>query len=313
MNTNDSLKNMNAHDINSAQVTHYQQPVDDEIDLLEYWDLLWSNKGLIVFLTSLVTACAIAIALQMTPIYKAEVLLVPAGAKQSGGMSLGGLGGLASLVGISGASSGGVSEILAVLSSRAFLGDFIEKESLLPILFSGQWDAENKQWLSDGGNPPSMWKAYKAFKGKLSTSVAKNSGMVTISISLHNPELSAAWANQLVVNLNEHLRQHAIKEANKSMEYLNRQIAQTSVLEMQQMLYSLIEEETKKIMLANVRTEYAFKVIDPAVTPEDKIKPKRAQIAMLGFIIGFFIAIFFVFFRSFVRKVKKERGTSDTE
>ena len=35
-------------------------------------------------------------------------------------------------------------------------------------------------------------------------------------------------------------------------------------------------------MLSQVREEYTFKTIDPAVIPEDKSKPKRALICVLG-------------------------------
>ena len=131
--------------------------------------------------------------------------------------------------------------------------------------------------------------------------------MVVLSISWHDPEKAQLWANRLVAVFNEHMRSQAVDEATKSIDYLNKQLAQTSVMEMQQMLYSLIEDSTKKIMLANVRSEYAFKVIDPAVVPERKIKPKRSLIVILGFVIGFFMAIFFVFFREFIKKSKAER------
>ncbi len=292
------------------QPVYYPVVEDDEIDLLEYWDLLWSNKGLIVAITSLVTTVAVVVALLMTPIYKAEVLLASASEQKSGGLSLGGLGGLASLVGVSGSlGGGGTEEGLAVLKSRLFLNDFFIKESLLPVLFEEQWDESSEQWLESTPElQPTLWQAYGLFTKKiLTTSIDKNSGMINLAISWSDPVLAASWANKLVVDLNEYMRRHAIEEAARSIEYLNQQISQTSVLEMQQMLYGLIEEETKKTMLANVRSEYTFKVIDPAVVPERKIKPKRALIAVLGMVLGFFFAVFFVFFREFVRKAKQAR------
>jgi len=280
----------------------YYSVAEDEIDLLEYWDILWSHRWLITAITVLFTTLAVVIALLMTPIYKAEVLLAPAGAEEGGGISLGGLGGLASLVGVSGSLGGGTEEGLAVLKSRLFLNDFFIKESLLPVLFESQWQESEPELR------PTLWDAYGLFtKQVLATSIDKNSGMINLSISWKDPELAALWANKLVVVLNEHMRRHAIDEATQSIDYLNQQISQTSVLEMQQMLYGLIEDETKKTMLANVRAEYAFKVIDPAVVPEKKIKPKRALIAILGVVLGFFFALFFVFFREFIRKAKQER------
>ncbi|MCF6218685.1 MAG: Wzz/FepE/Etk N-terminal domain-containing protein [Gammaproteobacteria bacterium] len=282
----------------------YYSEAEDEIDLLEYWDLLWSNRWLIVLITTSFTTLAIVIALLTTPIYKAEVLLAPAGAEEGGGISLGGLGGLASLVGVSGSLGGGAEEGLAVLKSRLFLNDFFVKESLLPVLFAEQWQESEPELR------PTLWDAYALFtKQVLSTSTSKENGMIQLSISWKDPVIAASWANKLVVVLNEHMRRHAIEEATQSIDYLNQQISQTSVLEMQQMLYGLIEDETKKTMLANVRVEYAFKVIDPAVVPEKKIKPKRALIVILGMVLGLFFAVFFVFFRTFIRKAKQERSS----
>jgi len=292
------------------QPVYYPVVEDDEIDLLEYWDLLWSNKGLIIAITSLITAVAVVVVLLMTPIYKAEVLLASVSEQESGGLSLGGLGGLASLVGVSGSlGGGGTEEGLAVLKSRLFLNDLFVKESLLPVLFEEQWDQSTKQWReSDPELQPTLWEAYELFtENILATSIDKDNGMINLSISWSDPVLAASWANKLVVDLNEYMRRHAIEEAARSIDYLHQQINQTSVLEMQQMLYGLIEEETKKTMLANVRSEYTFKVIDPAVTPEKKVKPKRALITILGMVLGLFFAIFFVFFREFIRKAKQVR------
>jgi uncharacterized protein involved in exopolysaccharide biosynthesis len=58
-------------------------------------------------------------------------------------------------------------------------------------------------------------------------------------------------------------------------------------------------------MIANVRDEFAFKIIDPAVPPEKKIKPKRAMIVMLGFIGGAFLGLCAVFIRSAIDKSRE--------
>ena len=56
----------------------------------------------------------------------------------------------------------------------------------------------------------------------------------------------------------------------------------------------LIEMEMKTSMLANSSLEYAFKVIDPAIAPQKRIKPKRALIVILGGILGVFLSIMLV-------------------
>lgn len=59
-------------------------------------------------------------------------------------------------------------------------------------------------------------------------------------------------------------------------------------------------------MLAKSREEYSFKIIDPPVVPEERIKPKRRLIVMLGFIIGFFLAVFFAFGKNYIKQNSQE-------
>ena len=62
------------------------------------------------------------------------------------------------------------------------------------------------------------------------------------------------------------------------------------------------EEQAKTIMFANVRDEYVFKTIDPALVSEEKSKPKRALIVMLGVTLGGLLGIILVLIRHFFKK-----------
>ncbi len=281
---------------------------EDKINLLDYWWVLIERKKLIILVTLLFTIASIVIALLTTPIYRAEVLLAPMGEEDGGGAAgaLGQFGGLASMVGVD-LGSNNTEHSLAVLTSRRFLEVFFQEEKILPILFSDQWDDSSDQWrLEADQGPPSMWNAYKVFsKSILKSSTDKKSGLVRMTVDWKDPDLAAEWANNLVVRLNQKLRALAIAEAENSINYLQAQLQQTSVVDMHQVLYRLIETETQKIMLAKVREQYAFKVIDPAVVPEEKIKPKRAVIVVLGFLAGFMFSIFLAFLLSFIAKQRK--------
>ena len=45
-------------------------------------------------------------------------------------------------------------------------------------------------------------------------------------------------------------------------------------------------------MFSNVKEDFAFKVLDPAVIPKKKIKPVRSRIVILLTILGFFFSLF---------------------
>ena len=61
-------------------------------------------------------------------------------------------------------------------------------------------------------------------------------------------------------------------EANSAIEYLRKQLESTQLVEMQRVFYDLIESQTRISMLADVREEYVFQVVDPAVVPDEKLR-----------------------------------------
>ena len=68
------------------------------------------------------------------------------------------------------------------------------------------------------------------------------------------------------------------------------------------MFFELIQSQTETIMLAKVREEYLFKVIDPAIVPEQKYGPKRALICVLGTLLGGMLAVLLVLIRHYAFK-----------
>ncbi len=287
----------------------YGMQEDDEIDLLEYWRVIWKQKRLILSITFAAALLAAGISLLMPNIYRAEVLLAPVKSEEGnvGGLAsaLGGLGGLASMAGITMGGGGSVEENLAVLTSREFLWLFIKENKLMPILFSDEWDTASKSWKEDDvEEQPSLWDAYRLLteSGILSVSTDKKSGLVRVAVESKYPEKAAFWANRLVARLNRYLRQQAITRSNLTLKYLHSELEHTSVADMRQVLFELIAQEQKKAMLANTQEQFAFQVLDAAVEPDRKSKPKRALIVILTAFVAGFLAVVFVFIREGVKK-----------
>jgi len=284
---------------------------DDEIDLLEYWRVIWAKRWLILGVVFAAAVLAAGYSLTLPNIYRAEVVLAPVsdGGSKSGGLSsaLGGLGGLASMAGISLGGGGSVEENLAVLKSREFLWQFIKDEKLMPILFEDDWDADKKGWKEDGSDKqPGLWDAYRTFTGILSVAQDKKSGLVTIGMEWTDAELAARWGNMLVNRLNDFLRQQAINRSNSNLHYLNKELSRTHVADMRKALFELISQQQKKAMLANTQKEFAFQVIDKAVAPDKKSKPKRALIVVLSAFVAGFLAVILVFIREGINRREEE-------
>jgi len=263
--------------------------MEEPINWREYWQVLVEQKKFIGIITAASTLIALLIAFLLPPVYRAEALLAPVSQDKSEGLSAmaNQFGDLAALAGVNlGTNKDKTAESIAALKSRSLSVAFIEKENLKPILFPRKWSAENKKW-KDQDDVPTDWEAFEIFdKDIRSVSVDRKSGLVTLVIEWKDPALAAKWATSLVKQVNNRLRTEAIEEAERSIAYLEKQLGSTSSVEIQQAIYRIIETQTKKKMIASTREEYAFTVIDPAVSPEERARPKRLLIRLAGIIIG---------------------------
>lgn len=267
--------------------------MEEPINWREYWRALVEHKKLIGIITAASTVLATATAFLMTPVYRAEVLLAPASEERADSLSslASQFGDLTALAGVNlGTNKDKTAESIAALKSRSLSVAFIDKENLKPILFPGRWSVESKRW-KDQDYVPTDWEAFEVFDEDIRTvSHDKKTGLVVLAIEWRDPALAAKWANSLVKQVNTRLRNEAIEEAEKSIAYLEKQLRSTSSVEIQQAIYRLMEVQAKKKMIANAREEYAFSVIDPAVAPEERSKPKRGLIVAIGLLAGLFVA-----------------------
>ena len=288
-----------------------QLAAEDEIDLRELFGLLWAGRVLIVGVTAVAAVVSVVVALVMTEIYRAEATLVPAGKEQASG-SLAQFGGAAALLGVSlpGGGDSQVTNALATLRSRDFIIRFIRENDVRVPLFAGGWEDEASTiepsiyyqatgtWLLDEGEPTDL-EAYREFNDILSVSQDNSSGLVTVAIEWHDPVLAARWVNALVKKINQEVKQKDQAEANSAIAYLSQQLESTQLVEMQRVFYDLIESQTRISMLTDVREEYVFQVVDPAVVPDLKIAPRLALIAVLGTMLGAMLALVVVLVRHY--------------
>jgi uncharacterized protein involved in exopolysaccharide biosynthesis len=306
-----------------ANATQHVNARDEELTLNELIVLLWQGKWIVIGVSFFVLAIFTAYAISLPNIYKSSALLSPAEANSSAGMSgLGGqLGGLASLAGVSlgGGNSNQSALAIEIIKSRQFASNFIERHDLLKNLMAAeQWnakanqvqydpdiyDSKTSQWVREVSFPynekPSLQEAYEKYLEFIKVSEDKTTGLVTITAFHVSPTVAKDWVDWIIKDINQVMKNRDVREANKSISFLTKQLEQTAVAEMKGALYSLIEEQAKTIMFANVRDEYVFKTIDPAIASQKKHKPSRAIICIIGLLVGGFLGGIIVLIRYFI-------------
>ncbi len=126
----------------------------------------------------------------------------------------------------------------------------------------------------------------------------KKTGLVTLSVTWKDPDNSAQWANLLVAQINERLRQQALSEAEHNIAYLRDEMAATNITSLQQSIGNVLQSEMQKLLLAREREEFAFKLIDHATPPKYRSKPQRPIVVALSFMAGGALSVFLVLLRS---------------
>ena len=224
--------------------------------------------------------------------YDGSVVVAPVSDAQiGGGLSslVGGLGGLSSF-NFWGAGSQMKNEALATLNSRELLSNFIIEKNALPQIFGNLYNWDTMDWeVDDPEDIPTVADGVRAMKNrKLKVDNDLVTGMVTVRVRDVSPERAANWANELVARANQVVRDRTINETRQQIAYLEEQVAKTPLVELQQAIYRLLEQQYKKIMVAEVTEQYALRVIDPAVPADldDPAAPSRLLIIFFGLVLA---------------------------
>lgn len=266
------------------------QEYSDEIDIAALLRVIWRRKVWIAAATLLCTLAAIGYALTATQWYRAEAVLMPRDSGASGGLSgqLAQLGGLASMAGIAlGQTS--KQEPLGVLRSAGFARRFVEQNGLEAQLSE---EVAQVPALGTSAQEQKLQKIVEMFRRSVfSITEDKKTGLVTVAIEWKDPVVAASWANAIHRQLNEEIRQRALDESMRNVEYLQAQIERTEMVSLQQAVSRIIESEMQKLMLAQGTDEYAFRVIDDAQPPSNRSRPKRAMLVVIAFLGGLFVSM----------------------
>jgi uncharacterized protein involved in exopolysaccharide biosynthesis len=272
---------------------------DDVVDLFTVLRLLWQAKWVVATIVLTFAGLGAAYAFLATPVYRATAVLAP-NERDEGSPIPSGLSGLASLAGFNLGTSTNSTEALAILRSRAFAAEFIEDFDLLPVLFEEDWNAEKRSWdVRDPEDQPDIRDGVRFFIEQVRLVTEDDeTGLVTLSIDWIDPELAADWAGELTARINHRLRARDLKESERKLSDLRKQLDQSSLVELRQAIAQLIQNEIQSMTIARAEEDYAFRVIDPPEVPKERYSPKRALIVALSGALGLVVGAIWILSRA---------------
>lgn len=218
------------------------------------------------------------------------------------------LGGVASLAGIN-IDGGGDTDKGAVaielMHSWHFIEKFIVDHDLSPLLFAvREWDLESKTILFDvdiydvksgrwrGDHRPTSWELFEKFTNSLSVVKDSKTGFVRISFTHFSPKEASAILTALISAVNIYMKDQDKEAALQSIQYLKKQIGLTTNESMKSIFYQLIEEQTKSLLLTEIRSDYVLQIIAPPMEPQMRSSPNRIAMTLSGAVVGALLSLF---------------------
>lgn len=205
---------------------------EDEINLLDYWRVLWRRKIQICLVTLLCISAAIAASFLMPKKYKTQATLMPLTSSGSGGLSslanqissiplVGGqLGGLA------GVGGGKAKELVNILKSRTLSTRVVEKLDLMKVIFAKQYDPQTNTYRPDWlGIVPVLEDAVNAFTKKIvKVEEDKKTGLIKIELKMKDPVLAAKVANEMIFQLQNFIENNSLTLSKRNRIFIEEQL-----------------------------------------------------------------------------------------
>ena len=182
---------------------------EDEINLLDYWRVIWKRKWLIGSVFAAAVVAAMVVSLLMPKYYKSTTVAIAA---ESGA---GGLGAALSSLPFAGALAGAAGiqtpadKIMVILKSRTVAEAVIQRFNLLRVFNEDAWDGAKNAW-KDPEDPPLTQDAVKFLTENVMSVSKSKEGAITLSVEWKDPRLAADMANYYVSALTGFLNDKAI-------------------------------------------------------------------------------------------------------
>lgn len=287
--------------------------INDEIDLKEFFSILWNKKKLIAIITSIFFFASAIYALSLPNIYKSQALLAPKAQEESLSSNIGSFSPLASLsgVGLKATGTPALEGMERIKSFEFFSSYFLPKIKMENILAVEKWvpekniliyddnkfNKEKNEWVRK--KKPSSQEAFKIYKKTLSVNQDEDTSFVRISMKHLSPIVAQKWVNIIIQEVNESMRKIDADEAEQSIRFLNQTAKTTNIQPIKETIAKLLESQMKTLMLTSSNEAYVFKVIDSPIIPEEKSEPSRTIICFIGAILGAFFSIVVSFIQNY--------------
>ena len=179
----------------------------------------------------------------------------------------------------------------ARLASQKFTMRFLDESNAFRYFYPDKWLDQEQRW--EEGFSPNRAEIYTRFRDEVRSIVLnEETDIISVGMTWNDPAIARDLANQYVYSFNEFIRERTMNDVRRKQDYLQRELHNSDLLEMQKSIYRLIEAQTAIAMLANAREEYALEIIDPAAIPYRSFSMSRKKRIVFGTVAGLLLTVF---------------------
>jgi uncharacterized protein involved in exopolysaccharide biosynthesis len=256
---------------------------NDEVDLLDYVRVLLNNKKLICCVVFVVVAATVVISLLMTPIFESTAVIAPPNrvSEPTGMMAV------AQQFGINAPVNASVSELSHIVKSNILKEKIIKKYNLLPLLLKGKIP-------KDMTEEQKLWEGIRSMDRILKVDPSQKDNSIRVSADFSDPRIATDILIYALTELTEHVSGESRRVAETNRKYLEMTIDKTTDPFIRARVYSLIAQQIEISTMAEVKENFAYRVLDPPRVPDRRIKPKRSKMVIISFFASWVLAVIVV-------------------
>jgi hypothetical protein len=277
------------------------------LQLLYYVDLLRSRWLLIASLTiGIGLGYGLYTKFLTVKWYRAQAIVTPV--SPEAGLSMGS-GGASQMVdglggGIASILQGGSTDTVtlaerdtAIMNSYAFTTDLVNKYHL-----------EHNIVGVRSKNAPTVtkWSVHTMITDRFSTEYDYRSGNLTLYFLDPSPDQAQRVLGYYLDSLRDKLRNEEVQAGASAAASLEEEVRKSSDALLQTQLYELMARQIQREKIAEVQSDFAFKVVEPPVVPDNYFEPKPRHNAVLASSITFVLVCIWILASDFIRRAKAQ-------
>ena len=284
-----------------------------EVDLIEIFKLLWDKKFFITVIVTFSAFFSFLYAVSLVNYFQSDALLEVVDSSDEANSSR--LNGYASMIGlgIGGKEANKSDLVLATVRSKDFFKLISQDDMILAkIVATKDFDMDSNKiifdesifnsldnlWVKD--KKPSYLKAFKKYNKIINIGISKDTGFITITSEHISPIFAKELIDLIVEEINTLFRKKDLDQSTRALRYLEEKIQNTYILEIKDVMNELVSVNLEKQMMSDINEDYVLSYIENAYIPENKSRPSKPLICILGTIAGFILSILIVIIRNYV-------------